>query len=111
MSKHGTAGLYVLAPGTTVNGLKCVQLLQKKPNIHMFLHNTSILIHNGVPCHGLKVVLKYLWKSMAEVLDWPGNTSDLNPLENLWSYVKIKVAEKQQSSAKELVNCNCNKKS
>ena len=40
---------------------------------------------------------------MVEVLDWPGNSLNLNPIKNLWSYIKDKVAEKQPSSAKELV--------
>ena len=50
-----------------------------------------------------KVVLEYLWKSKVQVFDWPGNSPDLNPIENLWSYKKNKVAEKQPSDAKELV--------
>ena len=63
MSKHGTAGLYLLAPGTTMNGLKYVQLLQEKLNIHMVVHNTSIFMHNGAPSHRSKVVSEYLQKS------------------------------------------------
>ena len=60
-------------------------------------------MHDGAPYHGLKVVLKYLWKSKVEVLVWPGNSPDLNPIESLQSYTKDKVAEKQPSSAKEFV--------
>ena len=40
---------------------------------------------------------------MVKVFDLLGNTPDLNPIKNLWSYMKNKVAEKQPSSAKELV--------
>ena len=32
------------------------------------------------------------------MLEWPGNSSDLNPIENLWSMMKRKVAEQQPSS-------------
>ena len=35
-------------------------------------------------------------------LDWPGNSSDLYPIENLWVTLKDKVADKQPSSAKQL---------
>ena len=35
-------------------------------------------------------------------LDWPGNSPDLNPIENLWSKMKDLVAEKQPSSGKAL---------
>ena len=32
------------------------------------------------------------------MLDCPGNSRDLNPIEILWSFVKIKVSEKHFSS-------------
>ena len=64
MSKHGTAGLYFLAPGTTTNGLNYNQLLQEKLNIQIAVHNTSgVFTHNGAPSHRLKVVSEYLQKS------------------------------------------------
>ena len=105
MSKHGTAGLYFFVPGTTINGLKYVQLFQEKliTGMYMVVHNTSIFMHDGAPCHGSKVVSEYLRKSKVEVLDWLGNSPGLKPIESLWSYMKNKVAEKQPSGAKELV--------
>ena len=33
---------------------------------------------------------------------WLGNSSDLNPIENLWSVLKDKVSEKQPTNTKEL---------
>ena len=60
-------------------------------------------MRDGAPCHRSKVVLEYLWKSKVEVLDWPENSPDLNPIENLWNYMKSKVEEKQPSRVKKLV--------
>ena len=37
-----------------------------------------------------------------KLLDGPGNSPDLNPLENLWTVLKDKVSEKQPTNTKEL---------
>ena len=55
------------------------------------------------PCHRSKVAKTFLAENRIKVLDWPGNIPDLNPVENLWTNMKNKVAEKPPSSAKDLV--------
>ena len=42
-------------------------------------------------------------QGVVKVLDWPENSPDLNPIGNLWSYMKNKIAQKQTSSGKEVV--------
>ena len=51
---------------------------------------------------GPKVVKDFLSKNKVKVLDWPWNSPDLNPIENLWKVVKDKVADRQPSNAKAL---------
>ena len=68
-------------------------------------------MHDRTPCHRSKVVSENLRKSKVEVLDRPENSPDLNPIENLWSYTKNKVVEKQSFSAKQLVTAFGSKKS
>ena len=41
-------------------------------------------------------------KNKIELLEWPVNSPDLNPIDNLWINMKNKVSEKQPSSAAEL---------
>ena len=69
----------------------------------MVMHTTSIFMHDRALRHRSKVVSEYCRKNKLEVLDWLEDSPDLNPIQNLWSYIKNKVAEKQPSSAKELV--------
>ena len=103
MSKNRTAGLYFLAPGTTMNGPKYVKLPKNKLLLHMTVHSITIFMHDGAPCHRSKIVKKFLGENHVTALDWPGNSPDLNPIENLWTKMKDFVAEKQPSSGKALI--------
>lgn len=47
---------------------------------------------------------EYLKKITATILEWPSNSSDFKPRENLWNYVKNKIADKQPANVKALVD-------
>ena len=103
MSAAGTGGLYFLTPGTTMNGEKYVKVFQVKLQLHMTVHQCDIFMHDGAPCHRSRVVKKFLGEKNIQQFDWPRNSPDLNPIENLWMLLKNKVSEKQPSNAKSLV--------
>ena len=48
-------------------------------------------MQDGAPCHRAKVTTNFLRENIA-VLEWPGNSPDLNPIENLWEVPKDEVA-------------------
>ena len=103
MSQYGISGLFFLPSGTTMNGEKYVQLLSDKLQLHMQVHRCNIFMQDGAPCHKSKLVMNFLKKKKVKVLDWTGNSPDLNnPIENLWMLIKDKVAEKQPSSLPDL---------
>ncbi len=54
------------------------------------------------PAHTAKSTKSWLNDHGVGVLDWPANSPDLNPVENLWSIVKRKMRNKRPKNADEL---------
>jgi len=58
---------------------------------------------DGAPCHTARVCIKWFQDHGVTLLDWPGNSPDLNPIENLWSRLKRLVSAKRPSNRKTLI--------
>ena len=50
-----------------------------------------------------KKVKKYFSDHSISVLDWPGNSPDLNPIENLWAIMKRRVKEHDCTTMTKLI--------
>lgn len=58
--------------------------------------------HDNDPKHTAGRVKTWLQRQSIIVLDWPSNSPDLNPIENLWHQVKSKVGEKNYGNLDDL---------
>ena len=76
-----------------------MELLKEKLKLPMDINKCTIFMQDGAPCHRSKVATDFLKKNKISV---PGNSPDLKPIENLWTIMKDKVADKQPSSAQNL---------
>ncbi|KAL0151458.1 hypothetical protein M9458_053244 [Cirrhinus mrigala] len=61
-----------------------------------------IFQHDLAPAHSAKTTGKWFTDHGITVLNWPANSPDLNPIENLWDIVKRKLRDARPNTLDEL---------
>ena len=46
------------------------------------------MMHDNAPAHVSELVTEYLERKGIEFIDWPPYSPDLNPIENIWHWMK-----------------------
>ena len=77
-------------------------LCSELPEIEDLLGDDWRFQQDNDPKHTSNLAKNFIRDNMPEIIDWPSNSPDLNPIENLWSIVKSNVEKKMPKNISDL---------
>ena len=104
ISKYGTSRLHIVEG--TMNGAKYLDMLNSRliPQIREWFPEESFIFQqDSAPCRKAKLVMNWFAEKNIQVLQWPGNSPDMNPIENLWEQLKNEIHEIPITTRTELI--------
>lgn len=86
-----------------MNGVRYINMLEEvlEASIVRFFDINSenyYFQQDNAPCHKAQAVIRWFDENRVNLLDWPPQSPDLSPIENLWHILKEKVRKRNYSS-------------
>ena len=69
-----------------------------------FPDGDGIFQQDHAPCHTSRKMRTFFKESGLEILDWPGNSPEINPIENLWAIIKQRLLKEDCSTMAKLIS-------
>lgn len=98
----GRAGLFFLPKNMTMKADNYIKVLHDHMLPSYEIQGCDYFLQDNAPCHKAKKVMKWLSDHNVQLIEWPGNSPDLNPIENCWNYMKNMLSTCNTSSVPRL---------
>jgi hypothetical protein len=84
----------------TMNAVDYIHILNTtfKESLRFYRYGPEafIFLHDNDPKHTATATKMYLENKGIEVLPWPSQSADLNPIEHVWKYLKVQIGLREQ---------------
>lgn len=100
-----TSGFYlkIIDGGGTIDGPKYCHIISEFiPYANALFPHGWILQQDGATPHTCRYSKKWLADNYVQVMQWPPNSADLSPIENLWNTLKNEVEKKTPTNFDDL---------
>ena len=65
------------------------------PEMNKIMKHSVILQFDNDPKHRSLNALEFYKENNIKIIDWPSNSPDLNPIENIWAKIKNKLCRQE----------------
>ena len=79
-----------------INATVYQEILKKHvvPNLRTAINPSAVFMQDYAPCHTTKSVKTFLSEEDVSVMEWPAQSPDMNPIENVWKLLNERAKEK-----------------
>ena len=72
------------------------------PILRTSVNQPAVFMQDNAPCHTAKSVKTFLSDENVTVMDWPAQSPDINPIQNVWKLLNEQSKKRNPSNVDEL---------